>query len=267
MIEPLHSHALRGSAERTLRVHQDAEDFSVHSMQRVERGGVWAIIPVKRLYDSKQRLAHILSANERADLIHVTFSHLLDTLAQVETIARVLVISIDERALATATEKGADVLRELLPQQGSFSLNTAVSQAIAHATAQKATAALILPADLPFAQSADIHALLNMAGYGKMENENGRLSTVILSSDEDGTGTNALILPLPTPFRFHYGKGSYQKHKQEANQLGFAVKTVQAVGLQFDLDTEFDWQRYKKIMNTELRIPNNETDEQSLIHK
>lgn len=235
-------------------------------MKPVYDSSLWAIIPVKRLYDSKQRLAHILSPNERADLIHATFSHLLDTLAMVEPIVRVLVISIDERVLATAAEKGGDALRELLPQQRPFSLNTAVSQAIAYATAQKATAALILPADLPFAEPDDIHALLNMAGYGKMKNGNGRLPTVILSSDEDGTGTNAMILPLPTPFRFHYGKGSYQKHKQEAIQLGFAVKTVQAVGLQFDLDTESDWQRYKKIMNSELEIGNDEVDVPSLIH-
>ena len=212
---------------------------------------VWAIIPVKRLYDSKQRLAHILSASERADLIHATFSRLLDTLVQVEIIARVLVISMDERVLATTAEKGGDVLRELLPQHGVFSLNTAVSQAIAHATAQQATAALILPADLPFAESADIHALLNMAGYGRMRNENGRLSTIVLSSDEDGTGTNALLLPLPTPFHFQYGKGSYQKHIEEVNQLGFITKTIQAAGLQFDLDTELDWQRYQKAMDNE----------------
>jgi 2-phospho-L-lactate guanylyltransferase len=218
---------------------------------------LWAIIPVKRLYDSKQRLAHILSASERADLIHATFSRLLDTLMGVEAISQVLVISMDERVLAMAAEKGGEVLRELLPPQGAFSLNTAVSQAIAHATAQQAAAALILPADLPFVQPADVHALLNMAGYGKMENGNGRLPTVILSSDEDGTGTNALLLSLPTPFHFHYGKGSYQKHKQEAIQLGFAVKTIQAVGLQFDLDTESDWQRYKKTMDNEELIMDN----------
>ena len=235
-------------------------------MKSVYDSSLWAIIPVKRLYDSKQRLAHILSPSDRADLIHATLSHLLDTLAMVEPIARVLVISVDDRVLATAAEKGGEVLREMLPEQRQFSLNTAVSQAIAYATAQKATAALILPADLPFAQPADIHALLNMAGYGKMENGNGRLSTVILSSDEDGTGTNAMVIPLPTPFHFHYGKGSYQKHKQEAIQLGFAVKTVQAVGLQFDLDTESDWQRYKKIMNNELGIINNEVDVRSFIN-
>jgi len=227
---------------------------------------LWAIIPVKRLHDSKQRLARILSPSERADLIHATFSHLLDILAMVEPIARVLVISVDERVLATATEKGGEVLREMLPEQGAFSLNTAVSQAIAHATAQKATAALILPADLPFAQPADIHALLNVAGYGRMRNENGRLPTIVLSSDEDGTGTNALIIPLPTPFHFQYGKGSYQKHTKEATQLGFAVKTIHAPNLQFDLDTEADWQRYEKIMNNELGIINNDVVVQPFIH-
>ena len=184
----------------------------------------------------------------------------------VEPIARVLVISVDERVLATATEKGGEVLREMLPEQGAFSLNTAVSQAIAHATAQKATAALILPADLPFAQPADIHALLNVAGYGRMRNENGRLPTIVLSSDEDGTGTNALIIPLPTPFHFQYGKGSYQKHTKEATQLGFAVKTIHAPNLQFDLDTEADWQRYEKIMNNELGIINNDVVVQPFIH-
>ncbi len=166
----------------------------------------------------------------------------------VESIAHVLVISDDERVLATAKGKGC----ELLPEKRPFSLNTAVSQAITHAKAHHAAAALILPADLPFAQSADIQQLLKAARYDKMANGNGRLSTVVLSSNEEGTGTNAMLLPLSVPFHFQYGKGSYQRHTEEANRLNFAVKTVQIVNLQFDLDTESDWQRYRQLtMNNE----------------
>ncbi len=199
---------------------------------------IWAIIPVKRLRESKQRLAHILSADERADLIHATFSHLLDTLTMVEPITCVLVISDVERVLATARGRGCEVWKEKRP----FSLNTAVSQAITHAETYHAKSALILPADLPFAQPADINTLLNMAGYDKMK-------SIVLSSNEEGTGTNAMLLPLPAPFRFQYGKGSYQRHIQEANRLGFAIKAIQTDALQFDLDTESDWQRYQKTID------------------
>ena len=161
----------------------------------------------------------------------------------VDAIAHVLVISDDERVLATAAARDCLLLHEQRP----FSLNTAVSHAITHASRQHATAALILPADLPLAQPDDIKTLLNMAGYDRMRNGNGRLPTIVLSSNEEGTGTNALLLPLPTPFHFQYGKGSYQRHTEEANRLGFAVKTVHTAGLQFDLDTESDWRRYQQL--------------------
>jgi 2-phospho-L-lactate guanylyltransferase len=190
----------------------------------------WAIIPVKPLFDSKRRLAHLLSAAERADLIHSFLDELLAALNETHGIDRVLVVSGDRSVLALAEKYGAALLVEAEP----LGLNAAVSHGIAHAGAQGATAALILPADLPFARTTDIEAMLRPLGTAQRP-------FVALTGDEDEEGTNALLLAPPGDFTFHYGPGSFAAHLAEAVERGRSTYVVNAPGLRFDLDTEADW--------------------------
>ncbi len=106
----------------------------------------WAIIPVKYLRDSKQRLSHLMSDDERAALIAEFLDKLLATLQQVEEIDRVLVVTSDPAVDALARRHEAAVLREAEPA----GLNTAVERGVTEAEQGGATAVLILPADLPF---------------------------------------------------------------------------------------------------------------------
>lgn len=195
----------------------------------------WAIIPVKQLLHSKRRLEHLLSAEERADLIAGFLGHLLDVLNQVRAIDHVLVVTSDERAARTAAQRGAEILNEDRP----YDLNSAVTQGRDHALRRGATAVLVLPADLPFARVEDIEAVLRpMAGAGQL--------LAALGSDETGDGTNALLLAPPGDFTFHYGAGSAGRHAAEAARRGRTFHLVRAPGLRFDLDTESDWLVYNE---------------------
>jgi 2-phospho-L-lactate guanylyltransferase len=193
----------------------------------------WAIIPVKQLHESKRRLAHLLSAEERADLIHHFLDNLLAALNESPGIDRVLVVTGDRAVAALADKYGAERLAEAEP----MGLNDAVARGVALAAGHGATAALILPADLPFASVDDVEAMVRpLTAVGR--------PLAAITGDEAEDGTNALLLAPPGDFPFHYGPDSFQAHLDEAEARGRAVYVIDAPGLRFDLDTESDWLAY-----------------------
>lgn len=193
----------------------------------------WAIIPVKRLRDSKRRLEHLLSPDERAGLIFSFLDNLLSVLDEVPGIDHTLVITGDPGVIALADEHEAELLLEDRPA----GLNAAVSRGVDHAIQQGASAILVLPADLPFARVEDIELMLRPL-------DDVTVSVAALTGDILDTGTNALLLAPPGDFFFHYGPGSLQAHLDEAQAHGRAIYLVNAPGLRFDLDTESDWLVY-----------------------
>ncbi len=199
-----------------------------------------AIIPVKPLHDSKRRLAHLLSAEERAGLIHRFLDNLLAVLTAAPGIDRVLVVTGDAAVMALAVRHGAEVLVEATPA----GLNAAVARGVAHAARQGAKAALILPADLPFARVEDIEAMLHPLSTAHWPLTTDHRLLLAITGDETEEGTNALLLAPPGDFTFHYGPGSFQAHLAEAEARRRALHVVNAPGLRFDLDTESDWLVY-----------------------
>lgn len=192
-----------------------------------------AIIPVKPLHQSKRRLEHLLSAEERAGLIYRFLDNLLAALDAAPSVDHVLVVTGDPAVTALARERGASVLVEAAPA----GLNAAVARGVAMAAAEGATAVLILPADLPFARVEDIEQMLH-----PLTTDHHPL--IALTGDEAEEGTNALLLAPPGGFTFHYGPGSFRAHLAEAAARGRAVHVIHAPGLRFDLDTESDWLVY-----------------------
>ena len=117
---------------------------------------IWALIPVKSLQQSKRRLAHLLPAARRAELISGLLQRELRLLNQVPAISRVLIISSDPTIWDIARQNGALVEKE--PQ--SLGLNIAVARGKAIAAEKGASAVLILPVDLPFISVADIDLMV-----------------------------------------------------------------------------------------------------------
>ena len=220
--------------------------------------GFWALIPVKSLLDSKRRLSHLLPAEQRADLIRRLLQHELNVLGEVPAISRVLVISSDPTVWDVARQIGALVEEE----QASHGLNVAVTQGMVIAARNGASAALILPVDLPFITTADVDLMINSGldqrswdqkqpGTSATQGNNGTQVSkesgcaMAICSDEDGSGTNAIFINPVQEFSFHYGPGSFQSHVQEAQNRGLTVHIVSASGLKFDLDNENDWYTYQ----------------------
>jgi 2-phospho-L-lactate guanylyltransferase len=219
---------------------------------------IWALIPVKSLLDSKRRLAQLLTAEERAELIRGLLQRQLSLLNQVPGIEQVLVISSDPVVWKLARQYGALVEEEAQ----SVGLNLAVTRGTAVAAESGASAVLILPVDLPFMTAADVDLLLNSglemmdggqesAGYAESHDANGSAGShepwpmMVICSDEEGEGSNALFIHPAQPFTFQFGPGSLHKHIQEAEKQGMIVNIISTPGLSFDIDNESDWLTYQ----------------------
>jgi 2-phospho-L-lactate/phosphoenolpyruvate guanylyltransferase len=208
---------------------------------------VWAIVPVKPLRDSKSRLAHILSPDERAHLTAQLLARTLAVLGQVRDIHRIMVVSRDPAVLKIARKQGAVTFGEGDRQE----LNLALRRAAHIASAQQAEAVMILPSDLPLITTDDVAMVLaGIIPESNGHHTNGyyyQTRAIAICPDHMNDGTNAILVCPPTGFNFQYGAGSFNGHLEEAARLGMARRIVHAPGLKFDLDTEEDWATYQAI--------------------
>ncbi len=136
-----------------------------------------------------------------------------------------------------AGSQQAESLKTNHPQAGSAPasdpLNAAIALGCAKADAHGATAALILPADLPLLSPDVVVDFVDEAGD----------AAVALAPDRSGTGTNALLLRPPRALAPLFGPASFARHRAAARARGLAVTTVHLPALAFDLDTPDDLAR------------------------
>jgi 2-phospho-L-lactate guanylyltransferase len=207
---------------------------------------IWAIIPVKPLHDSKSRISHILTGEERAKLTSYLMGRTIDVLGEVLAISRTLVVSRDPAALKIARQHGASTYGETEKQD----LNLALTRASHIAAAQKANSVLVLPSDLPLLTVDDVEMMVNMSSPAVRDGNNGYQFAgryMAICPDQSAEGTNALLISPPTGFSFQYGPGSFHRHLAEAERLGMSKRIVHAQGIEFDLDTEGDWEAYQAL--------------------
>ena len=220
----------------------------------------WIVIPVRSLADGKRRLAPVLGPRERAALVHRLFVRTLE--AAVEAGPPVLVVSPDPAALALAREYGAAGLAEPRPVE----LNHALELAAREAEKRGAGALLVVSADLPDLEAADLRAMLPPPAWdppvpatdparpsagAAAAARDGRGATPVdavvrIAPDEAETGTNALYVRPPALLAFEYGEKSCPRHLEQARARGARIERVDRPGLRFDLDTPDDLERYER---------------------
>ena len=220
----------------------------------------WIVIPVRSLTDGKRRLAPVLTPQERATIVRRLLVRTLE--AATAAGPPVLVVSPDPSALALARDHGAATLEEPRPVE----LNHALELAARSAVTQGAGALLVVSADLPDLEAADLRAMLPPPsadtesaarstvpdppdGAGADRRETGASPTgalVRIASDEAGSGTNALFVRPPELLAFEYGETSFRRHVEQARRLGARVERVARPGLGFDLDTPSDLERHEE---------------------
>lgn len=190
---------------------------------------LWAIVPLKPLRRGKSRLSGVLDLDQRWELNRRLLSHTVATLKETAHVGVVMVVSRDHEALALARSLGAHTLLESKPD----GLNRAVQVATLFAQRSRASATLILPADLPLLNQSAIETFLSAA--------QGEEPVLAIAPDRHGRGTNALYLAPPTLPRFCFGEDSSQAHCELAAQLRRRCAVIDVPELAFDLDDEEDW--------------------------
>src|SRR5438270_6428582 len=173
---------------------------------------IWAIIPAKSPDAAKARLAPALSPRERAALAGRLLRRTVEGALACPALAGAIVVSAAPELRALAVELGAHACPDPPAPRGD-TLNAAVAFGCARAAALGATAALVLPADLPLLAPAVITEFLDEAGD----------AAVAVAPDRADVGTNALLLRPPRALVPAFGPASFDRHRAAARARGLSV--------------------------------------------
>ncbi len=187
---------------------------------------ITAIVPLKALRFSKQRLASRVPADERQALMGRLFTHVLRTCADTPGITSVLAVVGDAGGAALAREVGVPSMRE----RGG-GLNAALREATAHVDGD---ASLVVVADLPRLSVTDLRRVVAAGAVSPC---------VVVASTHDG-GTGALLRRPPAVIAPAFGPASASAHLDAAQQAGVRAILLTSRGLADDLDRPGDLDRF-----------------------
>jgi 2-phospho-L-lactate guanylyltransferase len=190
------------------------------------RRPAWAIVPAKSLVRGKSRLRSVLADDARAAFARGLLEHVLGVLQRCE-LDGVLVATDGDDVAELAAARGALVCRD----RGTRSLADVVDGALADVAARGAAAAVVLMADLPRVEPADVTAL-----FGALDDHD-----VALVRDHQGRHTNALAARVPIPFATCFGSPeSFAEHRAAAVARGLRTTIVDSERIAFDVDGPAD---------------------------
>lgn len=178
--------------------------------------GPVVLVPVKAFSRAKARLAPSLDPGRRAALAR----HMAGRVLAASRPLPVAVVCDDDEVATWAETMGAMVLPE--PGRG---LDGAVSTGVRRLGEAGASEVLVVHGDLPLAEGLE-----HLAGF----------AGVTLVPDRVEDGTNVVCVAPSAGFRFSYGRGSFQRHQDEAIRLGLALRIVRDSALGADVDEPAD---------------------------
>ncbi|MEH3132922.1 MAG: 2-phospho-L-lactate guanylyltransferase [Mycolicibacterium neoaurum] len=183
---------------------------------------VAVVIAVKRLAAAKTRLAPVLPADAREQLVLAMLTDTVHAAAAVPAVSLVTVVTPDHAAAAAARELGAAAVADPTPADHPDPLNNALAAAEA---AIGASNIVVLQGDLPALRSAELSEAIELA-------RRHRRSFV---GDRHGTGTAALFA-FGVPLDPRFGAESTRHHADSgAHEL-----RGDWPGLRCDIDTPDD---------------------------
>lgn len=191
---------------------------------------MWAVVPAKPLRTAKQRLAHVLSEDERCNLARAMLADVLRCLSEVEAVAGILVVSTDPEVAEIAAAHGARTVTD-----ADAGHTAAVECGTRALRGEGIEAALLLSADIPGGISGEIERLLL-----EHHTDAARGPAVTIVSDRRGDGTNAICCSPSDAIQFSFGLGSLRRHLEAARASGVAVRVLDLPGIALDIDEPGD---------------------------
>jgi 2-phospho-L-lactate guanylyltransferase len=194
----------------------------------------WAILPVKEVAGAKQRLAPLLSPEERIALMQVMLRDVLAALSAAQGLAGIALVTLDPWAQELAQKYGARIITE-----GAREGHTgAVTSAAAVLQAEGVTSILTLPGDIPAAKPMEIEALIAAASAAP---------AFIIAPAHDELGSNAILMSTPNAVRLRFGEDSYFPHLTASRAAGIAPQILHLQGIAMDIDHPADIVRFAHI--------------------
>lgn len=218
---------------------------------------IWAVVPVKALSSSKQRLAPALGPRREA-FARALLAQTLFALSGSRRVTGILVVTSDPQVADEARQAGAEVRQE------EADLNAACASGLADVRARGADVCMIIHADLPLLSPGSVDALV----YAYLERRRVQGASVIgLVRCDKGTGTNVALLDPKLPFTPAFGPASFATHHLAAGSRARELYSDEAA---FDLDIVADLERLANyVVSARLRpfiaSPQPEADPMSLI--
>jgi len=196
---------------------------------------VIAVIPVKQLENAKQRLAGILSAEERKNLFTAMVSDVLTAVAQCPEIDGVMIITADPSVEKLAGEFQAEVMGE--PEEpGLIPAVTAAAVALAK---QAVNTMVFVPGDVPLITAEELSVIL-----ADQEGDAAPHMTIAPASDLGGSNCVACCPPDCMPFGF--GVDSFRRHLRLARKAAVSTRVTKLPGVGLDIDTPDDLRELSK---------------------
>jgi 2-phospho-L-lactate/phosphoenolpyruvate guanylyltransferase len=189
--------------------------------------GVWACVPVKEFTGAKQRLAALLSPEQREILAETMLEDVLSALAGATRLAGILVNTVDPRAATLAKRYGAQVVTD-----GARDGHTGAVNGMARMLSTQGEVALLtVPGDIPRVTSREINAVVSSC-------RNAPSFTIVPAHDELGSNAVICVPPFAVPLRF--GDDSYFPHLITARRHGLEPDVLRLPGIGLDIDHPID---------------------------
>ncbi len=186
-----------------------------------------AIVPVKRLHDTKSRLLSQLAQEEREAFALAMLTDVIAALLGAESVDRTIVVTPDEGVGEAARAAGAEALVRDDP-----GLNPALD-AGARELETGDEPVLVVLGDVAGALSSDIDAL----------SEALETPGVVLAPSSDG-GTSALLRSPHDAIPSCFGADSAKRHREAAARRGVTYREIPLPSLALDLDTPEDVEHF-----------------------
>jgi 2-phospho-L-lactate guanylyltransferase len=188
--------------------------------------GIWAAVPVKEFIGAKQRLATVLSPEQRVALAAAMLEDVLAALAEAP-LAGIMVNTLDPVASEQARRYGARLVTE--DARGGHTAAVAAMARILHEEGRLGM--LTVPGDIPRVTSAEIAAVVEAARPAPSV-------TIVPAHDERGSNAVLCSPPLVMPLRF--GDDSFVPHLAAARAQGVEPSIVKVPGVALDIDQPLD---------------------------
>jgi len=198
-----------------------------------------ALIPVKRLEESKSRLLSRLPDAMRQALTLAMLEDLLDALSRTRGLGGIAVTTPDPIVAERAVAAGAEVL--IRPEPGLNAALEAGRELLCTPTGRSSEengedSILFVLGDVAGALPGDFERLLS-------EGTQDDVAGVWLAPSADG-GTSALLLRPPGVIPCCFGRDSAKRHREAAAEAGVAYHEIELTSLAIDLDQPEDLEAF-----------------------